>query len=563
MEEYKKRYERWLTSDAVDEKTKAELQSISGDEKEIQDRFYKDLEFGTAGLRGVIAAGDNRMNVYTVRRATQGLANYLLQKDPAVVEKGVAIAYDSRNQSDVFARETAAVFNGNGIKAYVFESLRPVPELSYTVRKLGCKAGVVITASHNPAKYNGYKAYWEDGCQVPPPMDSEIIDEVVKVDIFDSIHKMERAEAEKAGLYVEIGEEIDSAYIAEIKKRLIDPENLKKCAADLKIVYTPLHGTGNKPVRRILAECGFTQVHVVPEQELPNGNFPTVPLPNPEDPRALEMACKLGEQIDADLIVGTDPDADRVGIMVKTPEGYKTFTGNMTGMLLTHYILDARKKTGTLPADGFVVKSIVTTEMVRPMAEEYGVELRDVLTGFKYIGQQILRSEQTGKGTFLFGFEESYGYLCGTYARDKDAVSAAMLICEMAAICKSQGVSLIDHLEALYQKYGYYKEAVVSKAFEGIEGAAKMKEIMAAMRANPKSTYAGLKVVAVEDYLPGYKDYPKSDALRIRLENNCWVCVRPSGTEPKIKFYFGANGKSAAEAEALLQALKAEMTADM
>ncbi len=559
MEEYKERYERWLSSEAVDEATKEELRSIAGNE-EIQERFYKDLEFGTAGLRGVIEAGANRMNVYTVRRATQGLANYFLKQDPEAKEKGVAIAYDSRHQSDVFARETAAVFNGNGIKAYVFESLRPTPELSYAVRHLGCKGGVVLTASHNPSKYNGYKAYWEDGCQVPPPMDSEIIDEVEKVDIFDGIQVMPRQEAEKAGLYVEIGEDVDAPYIEEIKRHRIDPETLSQCAKDLKIVYTPLHGTGNKLVRRVLAECGFTQVHVVPEQELPDGDFPTVPYPNPEDVRALELARQLGEKIDADLIVGTDPDADRMGIMVKTPEGYKPFTGNMTGMLLTHYILDARKKTGTLPADGFVVKSIVTTEMVRPMTEEYGVELRDVLTGFKYIGQQILRSEQSGKGSFLFGFEESYGYLCGTYARDKDAVSASMMICEMAAICKAQGVSLIDHLEALYQKYGYYKEAVVSMAFEGIEGAAKMKEIMAQMRSNPKASYAGLKVVAVEDYLAGFKDYPKSDALRIRLENNCWVCVRPSGTEPKIKFYFGANGKTAQEAEELTQALSKEMT---
>lgn len=560
MEEYKERYERWLSSEAVDDATKEELRSIAGNEKEIQERFYKDLEFGTAGLRGVIEAGANRMNVYTVRRATQGLANYFLKQDPEAKEKGVAIAYDSRHQSDVFARETAAVFNGNGIKAYVFESLRPTPELSYAVRHLGCKGGVVITASHNPSKYNGYKAYWEDGCQVPPPMDSEIIDEVEKVDIFDGIQVMPRQEAEKAGLYVEIGEDVDAPYIEEIKRHRIDPETLSQCAKDLKIVYTPLHGTGNKLVRRVLAECGFTQVHVVPKQEMPDGDFPTVPYPNPEDVRALELARQLGEKIDADLIVGTDPDADRMGIMVKTPEGYKPFTGNMTGMLLTHYILDARKKTGTLPADGFVVKSIVTTEMVRPMTEEYGVELRDVLTGFKYIGQQILRSEQSGKGSFLFGFEESYGYLCGTYARDKDAVSASMLICEMAAICKAQGVSLIDHLEALYQKYGYYKEAVVSMAFEGIEGAAKMKEIMAQMRSNPKASYAGLKVVAVEDYLAGFKDYPKSDALRIRLENNCWVCVRPSGTEPKIKFYFGANGKTAQEAEELTQALSKEMT---
>lgn len=563
MEEYRKRYERWLSSAAVDEATKRELQSIASDEKEIQERFYKDLEFGTAGLRGVIEAGANRMNVYTVRRATQGLANYFLLHDPQAKEKGVAIAYDSRHQSDVFARETAAVFNGNGMKTYVFESLRPTPELSYAVRKLGCKGGVVITASHNPSQYNGYKAYWEDGCQVPPPMDEEIIGEVMKVDIFDGVRVMERAAAEKAGLYVEIGEDLDAAYIEEIKKHRIDPQSLSQCAGDLKIVYTPLHGTGNKLVRRVLAECGFTQVYVVPEQEQPDGDFPTVPYPNPEDVRALELARRLGEEVDADLIVGTDPDADRVGIMVKTPDGYRPFTGNMTGMLLTHYILDARRKTGTLPNDGFIVKSIVTTEMVRPMAEEYGVELRDVLTGFKYIGQQILRSEQSGKGTYLFGFEESYGYLCGTYARDKDAVSASLLICEMAAICKAQGVSLISHLEALYQKYGYYKEAVVSMAFEGIEGAAKMKEIMLQMRANPQASYAGLKVLAVEDYLTGYKDYPKSDALRIRLENNCWVCVRPSGTEPKIKFYFGANAKTAQEADAINEQLKKEMTAGM
>ena len=559
--DYKEIYNQWLENPYFDEATKEELKAIKDDENEIKERFYMDLEFGTAGLRGIIGAGTNRMNIYVVRRATQGLANYIAKVDKK--SQGVAIAYDSRHMSPEFAQEAALCLAANGIKAYIFETLRPTPELSFAVRHLGCVAGINVTASHNPPEYNGYKVYWEDGAQITPPHDTGIMGEVKAISDWNTVKTMDKEEAVKAGLFEVIGQAVDDAYMAELKKQIIHMDAIQAEGKNLKIVYTPLHGTGNIPARRILKELGFENVYVVPEQELPNGNFPTVPLPNPEDPRALEMACKLGEQIDADLIVGTDPDADRVGIMVKTPEGYKTFTGNMTGMLLTHYILDARKKTGTLPADGFVVKSIVTTEMVRPMAEEYGVELRDVLTGFKYIGQQILRSEQTGKGTFLFGFEESYGYLCGTYARDKDAVSAAMLICEMAAICKSQGVSLIDHLEALYQKYGYYKEAVVSKAFEGIEGAAKMKEIMAAMRANPKSTYAGLKVVAVEDYLPGYKDYPKSDALRIRLENNCWVCVRPSGTEPKIKFYFGANGKSAAEAEALLQALKAEMTADM
>lgn len=559
MSDYKNRYERWLSSPAVDEATKQELRELSGNEKEIEDRFYKDLEFGTAGLRGVIAAGDNRMNVYTVRRATQGLASYLLMKDPSVVEKGVAIAYDSRHQSDVFARETAAVFNGNGIKTYVFESLRPVPMLSFTIRHLKTKAGVVVTASHNPAKYNGYKAYWEDGCQVPPPMDTEIIDEVVKTDIFSDVKSMPRAQAEKQGLYVEIGEEVDAAYIAEIKKRLIDPESLAKNAPNLKIVYTPLHGSGNMPVRRILKECGFTQVHVVEEQEKPDGSFPTVKLPNPEDPNALELGRQLGEKIDADIIVGTDPDADRMGIMVRTPEGWKTFTGNMTGVLLVNYILDARKKTGNLPKDGFVVKSVVSTEMVAPICAKYGIELRQVLTGFKYIGQQILRSEQTGKGQFLFGFEESYGYLCGTYARDKDAVSAAMLICEMAAACKAEGVSLYDKMNALYQEFGFFREKVISLTFEGIEGAGKIKNIMKNLRENVAPSYAGLAVEKVLDFAGGLEDFPPSDVVLIRLENNCWVCARPSGTEPKIKFYFGANGKSEEETQRILAGLEKDM----
>lgn len=561
MENYRSNYERWLASDVVDDKTKEELRAIAGDEKEIEDRFYKDLEFGTAGLRGVLAAGANRMNVYTVRHATQGLANYLMKVDPETPAKGIAISFDSRHQSDVFARETAAVFNGNGIKTYVFDTLHPVPELSFAVRYLGCKGGVMITASHNPAKYNGYKAYWEDGCQVPPPMDDEIIGDVEAVDMFDGIKRMDRAEAEAKGLYIAIGKEVDDAYIAEIKKSLIDPETLAKCAADLKIVYTPLHGAGNLPVRRILEECGFKQVYVVAEQEAPDGDFPTVELPNPEDTRALELGRQLGEKVGADIIVGTDPDSDRVGILVKTPEGYKPFTGNMVGVMLTNYILEARKKTGNLPADGFICKSIVSTEMVRPMADEYGVELRNVLTGFKFIGQQILQSEQTGRGTYLFGFEESYGYLCGTYARDKDAVSGAMLICEMAAITKYNGMSLIDRMQSLYEKYGFFKETVISMAFEGIEGAAKMKAIMNGLRNEPKAEIAGLKVLEVQDYALGYNGLPKSNVLRYVLENNCWVCVRPSGTEPKIKFYFGANGKDEAEAAEYAKKLQAEMTA--
>lgn len=560
MSEYKEKYQQWLDSPAIDEKTKEELRAIAGDEKEIEERFYQDLEFGTGGLRGIIAAGTNRMNVYTVRRATQGLINYLLLKDPQAKEKGIAIAYDSRHMSDVFARETAAVANGNGVKAYVFESLRPTPELSFAIRTLGCKSGVVITASHNPSKYNGYKAYWDDGCQVPPPMDSEIIDEVDKVDLFDGVTVMPREEAEKKGLYIEIGAEMDDLFLKQVKSMVIDKEGVKQHGKDLKIVYTPLHGTGRMPVMRALTESGFTQVYLVPSQAEPDGDFPTAPYPNPEDPAVFKPAIELADRENADILIATDPDADRMGVMVKTQEGYRHFTGNMTGVLLLSYILEARKKTGTLPEDGFVVKTIVSTEMARAIADHYGVECKEVLTGFKFIGQKILESEQTGKGQYLFGFEESFGYLCGTYARDKDSVSAALLISEMAAIYKAKGMTLVDALEELYKQYGYYKETLVSMTFEGLEGVAKIRSIMDEMRQNPKESYGGLKVLEVKDYSKGIDGLPRSNVLRFTLEKNSWFCVRPSGTEPKVKFYFGVKGSTAEEAQRMVETLQRDVT---
>ncbi len=558
MTEYEVRYQQWLTSEAVDEETRSELRALT-DEKEIEERFYKDLAFGTGGLRGIMGAGTNRMNVYTVRRATQGFARYLLKKDPAAPEKGVAIAYDSRHNSKRFAEETAAVLNGNGIKAYVFESLRPTPELSFAIRRLGCKGGIVITASHNPSQYNGYKVYWEDGCQVLSPMDHEIIDEVEKTDLFNGIHVMRRERAEEKGLYIPIGDAVDEAFLSAVKQQLIDPEAVKTCAKDLTVVYTPLHGAGNLPVRRALAECGFSHVYVVPEQEKPDGDFPTVPYPNPEDVRAFAPAVRLGEQTGADLLIGTDPDADRMGIMVKTPDGYQHFSGNMTGVLLASYILEGRRRAGTLPKDGFLVKTIVSTEMVRAITDAYQVALKDVLTGFKYIGQTIHEAELAGRGTYLFGFEESFGYLTGPYVRDKDSVSAALLICEMAARCKAKGMTLADAMDLLYQKYGYYKETLVSLTFEGMEGAGKILSIMEGLRKSAKTAYAGRAVLDVQDFRDGRDGLPPSNVLRFILEDGYWFCARPSGTEPKIKFYFGVKGSGPEDAEERLRALQNEV----
>lgn len=557
MADYRQRYQQWLDSPAIDEASKEELRSIAGDEKEIQERFYKDLEFGTGGLRGVMAAGTNRMNVYTVRRATQGVVNYLKLKDPEAPQKGIAIAYDSRHHSADFALETAAVANANGFKTYVFDSLRPTPELSFAIRELGCKGGVVLTASHNPRQYNGYKVYWEDGCQVPPPMDEEIIDEVEKVDLFEGVKVMPREQAEQKGLYVEIGEEIDKKFADVVASYVIDKEGVAKYGKDLCIIYTPLHGTGLRPVTRVLAQAGFSNVHVVPSQEMPDGDFPTCPYPNPEDPSVFKPAMELSDKIGGDILIATDPDADRMGVMVHTKDGrYTHFSGNMTGCLLLSYILKARKKAGTLPADGFVVKTIVSTEMARAITSAYGVELREVLTGFKFIGSQIRLAEETGKGTYLFGFEESFGYLCGTYARDKDSTCAALLISEMAALLKAEGKTLLDGLEDLYKEYGYYREQVRSLTFEGIEGASRIQAIMQDMREHPKDSYAGLKVLRVRDYSQGIEGLPRSNVLRFNLENDAWFCVRPSGTEPKIKYYFGVKGKNDEEAIRLADELR-------
>ncbi|MCD8035835.1 MAG: phospho-sugar mutase, partial [Clostridiales bacterium] len=493
--DYMEKYEFWLASDAFDEETKKELESIRGDDKEIKERFYKDLEFGTGGLRGIIGAGTNRMNKYTVGKATQGLANYILKNNPDGMKMGVAIAYDSRNMSPEFAEMSALVLNANGIKAYVFDELRPTPELSFAVRELGCTAGIVVTASHNPPEYNGYKVYWADGAQVVAPKDKGIIGEVNAIDDFGAIKRMDRKEAEEKGLFNVIGKEIDDKFVANIKTTAVRPEEIEK-AKDMVIVYTPLHGTGNKPVRRILKEVGFENVYVVPEQELPDGNFSTVGYPNPEDPKAFTLAIKLAKEKNADLVVGTDPDADRIGVVIKDAEGnYDVMTGNMTGALLTEYVLSGRKEKGNLPKDAAVIKTIVTTEMVRAIAENYGAELIEVLTGFKFIGEKIKQFEEDHSHTFEFGFEESYGCLAGTYARDKDAVGAAMLVCEMAAYYKNRGMTLYDGLNELYEKYGYYKEGVKSVTLKGIDGAEQIQKIMAYLRANTPDELAGHRVI--------------------------------------------------------------------
>ncbi|MGN0484393.1 MAG: phospho-sugar mutase [Lachnospiraceae bacterium] len=568
--DYKKRYQAWLDDAYFDEKTKDELRAIAGDEKEIEDRFYRDLEFGTGGLRGVIGAGTNRMNIYTVRKATQGLANYILSQNGQ--EKGVSIAFDSRRMSPEFAQEAALCLNANGIKTYIFESLRPTPELSYSVRKLGCIAGIVITASHNPAEYNGYKVYWEDGAQITPPHDKNILAEVAKVTEYSSVKTMDRAEAEKAGLYNVLGEEIDDSYMAELKKQSIHPEIIKKVAKDIKIVYTPLHGTGNLPVRRVLKELGFENVYVVPEQEKPDGNFPTVPYPNPEDPKAFELALKLAKEKDADIVLATDPDADRLGVYCKdTKTGeYVSFTGNMSGMLIAEYILRERKATGTLPSNAALVETIVTTDMAKAIAADYGVKLIEVLTGFKFIGEQIKFFERDNSYQYVFGLEESYGCLAGTYARDKDACVAVMMLCEVASYYKDKGMTLWDAMIAMYEKYGYYKEGLHTLTLKGIDGAEQIQNMMTKQRQNPPKQLGEYDVLAVRDYKEDVRTdlktgektstgLPSSNVLYYELSNNAWCCVRPSGTEPKIKFYFGVKGASLEDAEAKLEELKAAM----
>jgi alpha-phosphoglucomutase (EC 5.4.2.2) len=569
--DYKERYHEWCTNPVFDEKTREELRNLK-DEKEIQDRFYKDLTFGTGGLRGIIGAGTNRMNIYTVAKATQGLANYIIANGGQ--SKGVAIAYDSRNFSREFAEKTALTLNANGIKTYLFESLRPTPELSFALRELHCIAGVVITASHNPPEYNGYKVYWEDGAQITPPRDQEIIDEVNAVTSFGAIKTIDKAEAISKGLFNIIGEEIDRRYYDALKKLVLSPEAIKKAAKELKIVYTPLHGTGNIPVRTILKELGFENVYVVPEQELPDGNFSTLSYPNPEDPKAFTLALKLAKEKDADLVLATDPDADRLGVYAKdTKTGeYKSFTGNMSGLLIAEYELSVRKKLGKLPKNGALIKTIVSSNMANEIAKEYGIKLIEVLTGFKYIGEQIKLFEQNHNYEYLFGFEESYGCLVGTHARDKDAVVAVMALCEAAAYYREQGLTLWDQMLRIYEKYGYYKEDLTSITLKGLDGAEKIQSILKNMRNNPPQRFGSFKVTAVRDYLTGEitevesgakkpTGLPKSNVLYYELENNAWCCVRPSGTEPKVKFYMGVKGSSLENAQKLLEELKNSMMA--
>ncbi len=560
MKDYKSIYEEWLANPYFDEATKEELRSIKEDENEMKERFYQDLEFGTAGLRGVIGAGINRMNIYVVRRATQGLANYIIKQGGA--DKGVAIAYDSRHMSPEFAEEAALTLAANGIKAYKFESLRPTPELSFAVRELGCIAGINITASHNPPEYNGYKVYWEDGAQFTPPHDKGVTAEVLAITDLSTVKTTDVESAKAAGKYEIIGEAIDDKYIAQVKAQVVNQDAIDKMQDSIQIVYTPLHGTGNIPARRALAEIGFTHVYVVPEQELPDGDFPTVSYPNPEAEEAFELGLALAKEKDADLVLATDPDADRLGVYVKdTKSGqYIPLTGNMSGSLLCEYVLSQKKERGAIPADGQVVKSIVTTNLVDAVAKSYGCELIEVLTGFKYIGQQILKEENTGYGTYLFGLEESYGCLIGTYARDKDAISATVALCEAAAYYKMKGMTLWDAMIAIYEKYGYYKDAVKSIGLKGIEGQAKIQAIMDTLRNNTPTEVGGYRTVSARDYkLDTIKDMengevkptglPESNVLYYDLTDDAWLCVRPSGTEPKIKFYYGIKGTSLADAD--------------
>ena len=571
--DYKKIYEEWLSNPYFDADTKKELESIRNDDNEIKERFYADLEFGTAGLRGIIGAGINRMNIYVVRRATQGLANYI--KKQGGENKGVAIAYDSRRMSPEFSEEAALCLAANGIKAYRFESLRPTPELSYAVRHLGCIAGINVTASHNPPEYNGYKVYWEDGAQITPPHDTGIMDEVKAITDLSTCKTMDKEEAVKAGLFVTIGKEVDDDYIAELKKLVIHQDCIDQYGKDIKIVYTPLHGTGNIPARRVLKEIGFENVYVVPEQELPDGEFPTVSYPNPEAAEAFELALKLAKEKDADLVLATDPDADRLGVYVKdTRSGeYITLTGNMSGCLLAEYEISQKLATeGSLPADGALIKTIVTSNLADEIAKGYNIQLIEVLTGFKYIGQQILNFETTGKGTYLFGFEESYGCLIGTHARDKDAIVATMALCEAAAYYKSQGKTLWDAMLDMYEKYGYCIDAIQSVSLKGIEGLAKIQEIMNTLRENTPSKIGKYDVLSARDYKADTitnlatgevtsTGLPNSNVLYYDMSDSAWLCVRPSGTEPKVKFYYGVKGTSLEDAQNLSKELGEEVLA--
>lgn len=561
--EYRKRYEEWLSNPYFDEATRAEVAALEGNEIEIKERFFKDLEFGTGGLRGILGAGVNRMNLYTVRRATQGLANTI--KKHGEDRRGVAIAYDSRRMSPEFALDSALCLAANGIPAYLFESLRPTPELSFALRTLGCVAGIVITASHNPPEYNGYKVYWDDGAQVTYPKDEEIIGEVNAITDFASAKIMPKDEAVKQGLLTILGSEMDDKYIAELKKLVVNPISAE--GKQMKIVYTPLHGTGNLPVRRILKELGFEHVYVVPEQELPDSEFSTVGYPNPEDPKVFTLAQKLAKEVGADIILATDPDADRLGIMVKDDKGeFVLFNGNMTGALIAEYEFSQKAEKGVLPENAALIKTIVTGNISDLIAEHYNARLIEVLTGFKYIGEQIKLFEETGSNEYIFGYEESYGCLVGTHSRDKDAIVAVMCLCEAAAYYRSQGISLYEQMNRIYEKYGYFKEDLISVTLKGITGMEKIKEIMGSYRKNPPKAAGDYKVLKVRDYqMDTITDMetgevsptglPKSDVLYFELNDNAWCAVRPSGTEPKIKFYFGVKGASMEDADTRLKKL--------
>ena len=565
--DYLQKYNEWLNNELFDNDTKNELLKIKDDDEEIKDRFYKDLEFGTAGLRGIMGAGTNRMNKYTVTKATQGLANYILKQGGE--DKGVAIAFDSRNMSPEFSKQAALCLNANGIKTYRFSTLRPTPELSFAVRQLGCIAGIVITASHNPSEYNGYKVYWEDGAQIVAPKDKEIIEEVNNVKSYSEIKYIDETDAKNKGLYNEIGEDIDNEYMDVLEKLVLNKDVINKSGKDMKIVYTPLDGTGNIPVKTILKRLGFKNVYVVPEQELPDGNFSTVSYPNPEDAKAFELALKLANKVDADIVLATDPDADRLGVYAKDSKTgeYMPFTGNMSGLLIAEYELSQKREKNLLPNNGALIKTIVSSNLADAIAKEYNVKLIEVLTGFKYIGEQIKLFEQTHEYEYLFGFEESYGCLIGTHARDKDAIVAVMALCEAAAYYRDKGLTLWDQMMNIYEKYGYYKEGLISITMKGIEGSEKIKAILEKLRSNPPKKIGDYDILANRDYSIGKiinyvesKEYlsnlPKSNVIYYDLADEAWCCIRPSGTEPKIKFYMGVKGKNMEDANKKLEDLK-------